>query len=103
MISVHFYRKSLSHLGKKLSIVEDFFKSFNNATYLNLNESFRKRFSQIVSNQYLALFWSEMFKPIFSGGITAAILMGGLYLIWCDVDIKTDNIPVYLYFTIKKI
>lgn len=94
MISVHFYRKSLIHLGKKLSIVEDFFSSFRNATYLNLNESFRKCFSTAVSQQYLALFWSESFKPIFSGGITAAILMGGLFLIWCDVDIQTDNIPV---------
>lgn len=93
-ISVYFYRKSLVGTGKKLSIIEDFYNSFKNVAYLHVSDIFRKRFSIAVSNQYSALFKFEMFRPRFTGGITSAIILGGLYLIWCDVDIKTDTIPV---------
>lgn len=32
----------------------------------------------------------------FCGGLTSALILGALYMIWCDVNIQTDTIPILL-------
>lgn len=93
-ISVSFKRRSVAHLGHKLSVIEDYCSNYNSATFLAMQDLYRKRFSLAISMQYAALFRAETFRPDFLAGIVVTALMGGLYLIWCDVDIETENISV---------
>lgn len=96
VISALNYRRSQSFLNKKLSVVEEYFNNFNNSTreFLEQHESFKKRFSSAVSAQYLALSKSELFRPSSSGGITLVILLGGTYLVWCDLQFDTETTPM---------
>lgn len=64
------------------------------AQYDNINQN--KSFSEAISKQFAFLAWSDVFSAKYSGTLTSAILLGALYLIWCDVNIKTESIPVLI-------
>lgn len=63
---------------------------------MNFQDAFGDRFSTIVSKQYTSLFASEMYGMRFCGGLTSALILGALYVIWCDVNIQTDTIPILI-------
>lgn len=96
VLSSLYYRRSLSFLSKKLSVVEEYFSNFNTSTreFIEQHDSFKKRFSAALSAQYLALSKSELFRPSSSGGITLVVLLGGTYLVWCDLQFDTETTPM---------
>lgn len=49
-----------------------------------------------MSRQYHSLFASEMYGMRFCGGLTSALILGALYVIWCDVNIQTETIPILI-------
>ena len=59
--------------------------------------------SDLNSAQFSALRISKIFSVEIYEGLTS-VLLGGLYLIWCDANINTDNVEtlvlviVYVYF-----
>lgn len=93
-ISKTYYRKFLSYGALKLSTVEDICVNFKNVKTLQLETILSKRFVDYLNRQYQSLKWSNIYSTKFSGGVTSAILVGGLYLIWCDVNIKTESTEV---------
>lgn len=93
-ISKTYYRKFLSYGALKLSTLEDICVNFKNVKTLQLETILSKRFIDYLNRQYQALQWSNIYSTKFSGGVTSAILVGGLYLIWCDVNIKTESTEV---------
>lgn len=90
------YRRSQSFLSKKLSVVEEYFNNLNTTArvFLEQHESLKKRFSSALSAQYLELSKSELFRPSSSGGITLVVLLGGTYLVWCDLQFDTETTPM---------
>lgn len=48
------------------------------------------------SNQFSAMMWARVFYVNYFGGMTSSVLLGGLYLIWCDADIVTNSDEVYI-------
>lgn len=74
-------------------MVEEYFSNFNTSTreFIEQHDSFKKRFASALSAQYLALSKSELFRPSSSGGITLVVLLGGTYLVWCDLQFDTET------------
>lgn len=99
-MSSHFYRRSLQYSGSKLSQLDESIKTFENLKILESEPIFRKMISTSISHQYNNLFKSELLSPKFAFGIWSSILLGGLYLIWCDTDIQTDTVPVLVLIII---
>lgn len=99
-ISSHFYRRSLQYLGSKLSQLDEGIKNFENVKILESQPILRKIIASSISHQYNNLFKSELLAPKFAFGIWSSILLGGLYLIWCDTDIQTDTVPVLVLIII---
>lgn len=99
-MSSHFYRRSLQYLGLKLSQLDGGMKSIENLKYLESQPILKKMISTSISHQYNNLFKSELLTPKFAFGIWSSILLGGLYLIWCDTDIQTDTVPVLVLIII---
>lgn len=60
-------------------------------------------FSDFNSSQFAALRTAKIFSVHIYDGLTA-VLLGGLYLIWCDIDIVTSSVEtlilvlVYVFF-----
>ncbi|XP_062535877.1 ATP-binding cassette sub-family C member 12-like isoform X2 [Armigeres subalbatus] len=106
-ISKTYYRKFLSFGALKLSTVEDLLLNFKNIKTIQLETIITKIFDDYLSRQYKAYQWSHIYSSKFSGGVTSAILVGGLYLIWCDVNIKTESTEVltllliYVYLVLR--
>lgn len=99
-MSSHFYRRSLQYLGVKLSQLDEVVKTFENIKILESQSILSKTISSSISHQYNNLFKSELLAPKFAFGIWSSILLGGLYLIWCDTDIQTDTVPVLVLIII---
>lgn len=65
---------------------------FNRSPHLDFN-----------SSQFAAVRTAQIFSVRIYDGLTA-VLLGGLYLIWCDIDIVTNSVEtlvlvlVYVYF-----
>ncbi|XP_065095877.1 ATP-binding cassette sub-family C member 11-like isoform X2 [Ochlerotatus camptorhynchus] len=95
-ISKTYYRKFLAFGSMKLSVVEDILLNFKNVKSLQLDTILIDRFIDCLSRQYRALKWCIIYSTKFTGGVTSAILVGGLYLIWCDVNIKTESTEVLI-------
>lgn len=95
-VSSIYYLRSQSFLSKKLSIVEEYYNSICSTTsdFLNLHESFKNRFATALSAQYANLSKSELVRPSSSGAITLVILLGGTYLVWCDMQFETETTPM---------
>lgn len=68
--------------------------NFTKIFVLNFQEIFEDKFTSNVSRQYTSYFISEMYGTQFWGGLTSAMILSALYVVWCDVDIKTDTIPI---------
>lgn len=60
-------------------------------------------FSDFNSSQFAAVRTAHIFSIHIYDGLTS-VLLGGLYLIWCDIDITTNSVEtlvlvlVYVYF-----
>ncbi|XP_058467335.1 ATP-binding cassette sub-family C member 11-like isoform X2 [Malaya genurostris] len=99
-ISKAYYRKFLAFGARKLSVVEEICLNFKNIKSLELDRTFIDRFVEYLNCQYRALQWCNVYSTKFSGGVTSAILIGGLYLIWCDTNIKTESTEVLILLLI---
>lgn len=99
-MSSHFYRRSLQYLSSKLSQLDENLKSFESVKILESQSILRKMITSSISHQYNNLCKSEFLAPRFAIGIWSAILLGGLYLNWCDTDIQTDTVPVLVLIII---
>ncbi|XP_055585408.1 ATP-binding cassette sub-family C member 12-like [Uranotaenia lowii] len=93
-VSKAYFRKFLSFGAKKLSLVEELCNNFKNIKTLQLDVLYMGKFLEALNRQYSALLWSNVYSSKYSGGVTSAILVGGLYLIWCDTNIKTESTEV---------
>lgn len=89
-------RRSYQFGHDKLRIVIDLCQNFTNVCVLNFQDTFAEQFSNSVSRQFTSLFASEMYGMRFCGGLTSAVILGALYVIWCDVNIQTDTIPILI-------
>lgn len=96
-LNLNLFLLKLFGIIKKTQTLYKFFffkKKFNVMTlfFLDLN-----------SSQFSALRYSKIFSIEIYAGLTS-ILLGGLYLIWCDANISTNSIEtlvlvfVYVYF-----
>ncbi|XP_058813678.1 uncharacterized protein LOC131677708 isoform X2 [Topomyia yanbarensis] len=99
-ISKTYYRKFLAFGARKCSVVEEICLNFKNIKSLQLDHIFEDRFVECLNSQYRALQWCSVYSTKFSGGVTSAILVGGLYLIWCDTNIKTESTEVLILLLI---
>ncbi|KAJ6638573.1 ATP-binding cassette sub-family C member 12 [Pseudolycoriella hygida] len=99
-MSSHFYRRSLQYLGLKMSQLDEGIKSYESVKILESQPILRKMIATSISHQFNNLFKSELYTPKFAFGIWSSILLGGLYLIWCDTDIQTDTVPVLVLIVI---
>ncbi|XP_055551634.1 uncharacterized protein LOC129733992 [Wyeomyia smithii] len=99
-ISRNSFRKFLAFGAKKLSVVEEICFGFKNIKVLQMERIFMDRFVENLNRQYRALQWSNIYSTKVLGGVTSAILVGGLYLIWCDINIKTESTEVLILLLI---
>ncbi|KAG4067816.1 hypothetical protein HA402_010502 [Bradysia odoriphaga] len=99
-MSSHFYRRSLQYLCSKLSQLDENVKTFESVKILESQAILRKMITSSISHQYNNLCKSEFLAPRFAFGIWSSILLGGLYLNWCDTDIQTDTVPVLVLIII---
>ncbi|XP_053688772.1 ATP-binding cassette sub-family C member 12-like isoform X2 [Sabethes cyaneus] len=95
-ISKIYYRKFLAFGVKKHSIVEEICFEFKNIKVLQMESIYKDRFMSYLDRQYGALRWCNIYSTKALGGVTSAILVGGLYLIWCDTNIKTESTEVLI-------
>ncbi|GAB0096528.1 multidrug resistance-associated protein 9 [Sergentomyia squamirostris] len=93
-ISTFYLRKNLSMLAKKLTVVEEFSLYFRDIAIFGHQNTTRKKFLQASDDQHSAFSWSMIFSTNFSGKLTSAMLLGGLYIMWCDPQVQTDSIDV---------
>uniref|UniRef100_A0A1B0D160 Uncharacterized protein n=1 Tax=Phlebotomus papatasi TaxID=29031 RepID=A0A1B0D160_PHLPP len=54
----------------------------------------KKNFLNAAEEQYSSSKWSLIFSTNFSGKLTSAMLLGGLYMMWCDPQVQTESIDV---------
>uniref|UniRef100_A0A336MBC3 CSON012647 protein n=1 Tax=Culicoides sonorensis TaxID=179676 RepID=A0A336MBC3_CULSO len=80
--------------AKKLTIIEELLSNYRNIKMLGFDKVFKSDFVQILRRQCRLLTWSEIFNSKASGHVTSAMLLGGLYLNWCDFMIETNIIEV---------
>lgn len=78
----------------KLSIVEDLCTNFRNIVMLDFTKTLSKDFQIQMQRENRKLTFREIFSTRTSGHLTSAVLIGGLYLNWCDVGIRTDTVEV---------
>ncbi|KAG5671790.1 hypothetical protein PVAND_001966 [Polypedilum vanderplanki] len=102
-ISTNRYRKCQHYLHKKITLIESFCINFKDVIVHSLSYEYIKNFYYLNSEQFAALRSSNIFSVEIYEGLTS-VLLGGLYLIWCDANIFTDNVEtlvlvlVYVYF-----
>lgn len=90
-----FYRRSVSFLAKKLSLLEEYYATYDPDAYLTAHEAYTKRFAGAVGAQYAALCRSEMYRPRGTVQLIAlALVLGGTYLVWCDIQFPTEMTPM---------
>ncbi|KAL9693058.1 hypothetical protein quinque_012343 [Culex quinquefasciatus] len=99
-IAKSYYRKFLGFGAQKLSTVQKICLNFKNIKSLQLDSVLLSSFVEQLNRQYRALQWCNVYSTKFSGGVTSAILIGGLYLIWCDTNIKTESTEVLILLLI---
>ncbi|XP_055630835.1 ATP-binding cassette sub-family C member 11-like isoform X2 [Toxorhynchites rutilus septentrionalis] len=99
-VSKKYYRKFVAYGANKISILEDICTNFKNVKSLQFESIFVDWFLTCLHAQYNALQWSIVYAAKFSGGVTSALLVGGLYLIWCDTNIKTESTEVLILLLI---
>uniref|UniRef100_A0A1Q3FL69 Putative multidrug resistance-associated protein/mitoxantrone resistance protein n=2 Tax=Culex tarsalis TaxID=7177 RepID=A0A1Q3FL69_CULTA len=99
-IAKSYYRKFLAFGAQKLSTVQQICLNFKNIKSLQLDSVLMGSFVEQLNRQYRALQWCNVYSTKFSGGVTSAILIGGLYLIWCDTNIKTESTEVLILLLI---
>lgn len=99
-VSKRYYRKFLAYGANKISILEDICINFKNVKLLQIESIFVDWFLNCLHDQYNALQWSTVYATKFSGGVTSALLVGGIYLIWCDTNIKTESTEVLILLLI---
>lgn len=91
LLSGIFYRRSLSFLGKKLSIVEEYYNSFDADGYLAMHDTYTKRFAGALSAQYTNLCRSQLFQSATVARLCSlVVILGGTYLVWCDIQFTTE-------------
>ncbi|XP_070489977.1 ATP-binding cassette sub-family C member 12-like isoform X2 [Chironomus tepperi] len=102
-ISTNRFRKCQHYLLKKITFIESFCANFKDIIVHSLTYEYIKNFYYLNSAQFSALRISNVFSVEIYEGLTS-VLLGGLYLIWCDGDIETDKtetlvlVIVYVYF-----
>lgn len=123
-ISTNRMRKSMHYLMRKITVIESFCFNFKDVMIHAMNYDYIKQFYGETSNyfthiefplinhssfldfnssQFAAVRTAHIFSVHIYDGLTA-VLLGGLYLIWCDIDILTNNVEtlvlvlVYIYF-----
>uniref|UniRef100_A0A7G3AKM0 Putative multidrug resistance-associated protein/mitoxantrone resistance protein n=1 Tax=Lutzomyia longipalpis TaxID=7200 RepID=A0A7G3AKM0_LUTLO len=93
-ISTFHLRKSLSHLARKLTVVEEFCIYFRDIVIFGNQNTTKKNFISAVEEEHSSMKWSSIFSTNFSGKLTSAMLLGGLYMMWCDPKVQTESIDV---------
>ncbi|XP_059610068.1 ABC transporter C family member 3-like [Phlebotomus argentipes] len=94
-ISTYHMRKSFSYLAKKLTQVEEFCLYFRDIVIFGNHENTtKKKFLNAMEEQHSSMKWAYIFSTNFSGKLTSAMLLGGLYMMWCDPQVQTESIDV---------
>lgn len=93
-ISSQYNLKAESSNAKKLTLVEELLSNFRNIKMLGFDKNFKAEFDRILHQQCRSLTWSEIYIPRISGHVTSAMILGGLYLNWCDFMIETNIVEV---------
>lgn len=84
----------MSHLARKLTVVEEFCLYFRDIVIFGNMRTTKKNFLDAAEEQYSFSKWSSIFSTNFSGKLTSAMLLGGLYMMWCDPQVQTESIDV---------
>lgn len=95
-VSGIYMRRSLSHSVNKLKIIVDLCRNFATIRLLTLHNHYRQYFIESVTKHYSNLFTSHLYSTKYCGGLTSGLILGALYIIWCDVNIETNVIPILL-------
>lgn len=95
-ISSQYSRKAILYTAKKLTIIEDLCLNFKNVIVLKFEEIVLRNFTRSLEKQYSYLVWSEVYSNKYSGSMISAIVMGALYLIWCDELYLTKSIETLI-------
>lgn len=82
--------------SNKLTILEEFCLNFRNIMLLDMDKIFLNKFNNTLDVQCRSSSWSKIFSSITFGFITSTMLMGGLYLNWCDTAIETNLLGVLI-------
>lgn len=80
--------------AKKLTLIEELLSNFRNIKMLGFDKVFKGNFERELHQQCRLLTWSEIYTPRISGHVTSAMILGGLYLNWCDFMIETNIVEV---------
>lgn len=80
--------------AKKLTLIEELLSNFRNIKMLGFDKVFKHSFENLLHQQCRLLTWSEIYTPRISGHVTSAMILGGLYLNWCDFMIETNIVEV---------
>lgn len=122
-ISANRLRKSMHYMLRKITVIESFCVNFKDVMIHAMAYDYIKQFyckywywleSEKIfhcshlpldynASQFSALCMAKIFSVHIYDGLTA-VLLGGLYLIWCDDDIMTKSaetlvlVLVYVYF-----
>lgn len=95
-ISSKYSGVAMHYANDKLTVIEELCVNFRNILMLEFETIFNTQFIKAVTMQTKMRRWAEIFSAVTSGHLTSAMLIGGLYLNWCDVGIETDTIEVFV-------
>ncbi|XP_063695776.1 uncharacterized protein LOC134827149 [Culicoides brevitarsis] len=93
-ISTQYNLRAESVNAEKLTIVEELLSNFRNVKLLGFDKFIKTKFEDALHRQCRILTWSEIYTPRISGHVTSAMILGGLYLNWCDFMIETHIVEV---------
>lgn len=89
-------RRSLLESVNKLKLIVDLCRNFATVRLLTLNNLYKRQFVESATKQYTNLFTSNLYNTKYCGGLTSGLILGALYIIWCDANIETNVIPILL-------
>lgn len=97
-ISTKYFRTAIQYSAKKLTLIEEVCINFKQLISLGMETKLMKSFNRLLNGQLDYHVWSEKTSTKYSGNVTVIMLLGALYLVFGDENIKTDKIDVSMKF-----